>query len=208
MGEIERLSEVQLEYRKLSDVRFNDNQFLIWTNASLNLLDGVENTEKGITSLDWTVPEVDAAYELRLKSVCRPLVSNGSPQLNSFTSSSIVGLIDRSPPSIVGKPLPPVNLHPGSTLRLEFSESGECELPYQFSITVDVSEIDEVYTMDGDLHINFFERYIEVQFNENRAPSGSYTGLLGRLYNITVRGVGDKTGNVLQEYIYQSNFAC
>ena len=113
MAEMTRLERILLEYRKLSDVRFgpvavesnnNNHNYLVWENATdvsgnaLNLLSQtVDDESEGLAHGIWNVPSDDAIYEIRLKSYCA-YVENAADRLNGYTSESITGIVDRSPP--------------------------------------------------------------------------------------------------------------
>lgn len=101
----QRLEKIVLEYRKVSGRsphwnRAMDNS----TNEELNLKNYDENSF-GSISATWKLPSLDSVYEIRLKSICTEEPS-APPHLNRYISDSLVGLVDRTPPSVFGVPQP------------------------------------------------------------------------------------------------------
>ena len=119
----DRLEKIVLEYRKVSGRSPLWNKAKNTDGEELNFLDGSEDSFGYISSV-WKLPSLDASYEVRLKSIC-----TGEPtaplRLNRFISESLVGIVDRAPPSVFGVPTPSVNLFPGEELVIQFTEDIE-----------------------------------------------------------------------------------
>ena len=213
MADQERLEKIVLEYRKVSGRSPHWHRALTIVNSTtteLNFKDSEEDSF-GYISAIWKLPSIDFPYEIRLKSICKE--SPGAPPaLNRFISDSVIGLVDRAPPVVMGVPQPSVNLFPGDELAVHFTEEIECELPYLFKITIEVSELGVVFTKDlsdrDDLYVVCSDNVISIQFNEERVPTRSYSRLLGRTYTLKISDVVDPAGNVAEPYSYQSNFVC
>ena len=124
LADQERLEKIVLEYRKDSGRSPNWNRAKdAETNAELNF-NVTEEDSFGYISAVWKLPLLDASYEVRLKSIC--IEEPTAPlHLNRFISDSLVGIVDRVPPSVFGLPTPSVNLFPGEELEIQFTEDIE-----------------------------------------------------------------------------------
>lgn len=101
----QRLEKIVLEYRKVSGRsphwnRAKDNT----TNEELNLKNYKEDSF-GYISATWKLPTLDFVYEIRLKSICID-EPGAPPHLNRYITDSLVGIIDRTSPSVFGVPQP------------------------------------------------------------------------------------------------------
>ncbi|EJK48096.1 hypothetical protein THAOC_33136, partial [Thalassiosira oceanica] len=211
LAEQERLKKIVLEYRKVSGRLPNWNRAKdIETNTELNF-NAMQEDSFGYISATWKLPSIDAWYDIRLRAICTE--EPAAPvRLNRFISDTVTGVIDRTAPAVFGVPQPSVNLFPGDKLAVEFTEDIECELPYLFTVKIEVSELDVLFIKDrsdrDDLHVICLENTIFIQFNEERVPTKSFARLMGRTYELTVADVVDPAGNKIEPYTYQSNFVC
>ena len=79
--------------------------------------------------------------------------------------------------------------------------------------TIKVSEMDTMFdsysnAVSPDLMLICEGNQIEIQFVESALTTKAFDQLLGRNYELTMINVQDNANNIMEEYKYQSTFAC
>ncbi len=202
------LKNIWLEFRRKSDRTGNSHIWNIALGEKNEKLDFLLFEEiNGAIVSKWKYPQVDGTYEIRLRSECS---CNGcSLNMKRFTSESIFGDIDITPPTVFGKPTPLANLHPGEELSIAFTEELDCEFPFSFNLFILVSEIPWKLFTNNDFDILCDINTISIQFKEESIPGMDYKKLYGRSFTLSIHNIKDKSGNSMKEkYFFQSNFIC
>ncbi len=202
----EKLKSVGLQYRKASE---GFHEWIDGLQSDGKKINFKKNTEDflGFITSEWKYPLIDGIYEIRLKSTCDcercPLF------LKEYTSESVFGYVDLTPPRVFGEPTPAGNLSPGEAVTIDFTEDIDCGIPYSFDVWIEVSEITSIIFGNIDLDIICSKNSIILKFRKDRIPAKTLKQLLGRSYILSVEGVKDKSGNIMEErFIFNSNFEC
>jgi hypothetical protein len=90
----------------------------------------------------WTVPTslADGFYDIAVRLSCQASVARSELGEDSFTSASVSGIVDRTPPMLFGKGVVPANnfYFPGDEISATFSEEIDCTRPYNFVVTMKI----------------------------------------------------------------------
>eukprot|EP00978_Attheya_sp_CCMP212_P009381 scaffold22169_cov41-Attheya_sp.AAC.2 len=189
-----RLNTVDIWYRELGEVgwerafAYDDNGRVV--NFNLAAPNGWTEDLYGYSNILWNVEEVfsnDGTYELKIETVCND-VSGAPNDFNSYSSTPIIGVVDRLKPKLYGSPLPlSAVIMPGEEIALMFTEPIMCEMPYRFDLTVTVSGIESFFD-ESNLNVLCQGRKLAFQFDQTNI---GYDELLGKEINVTVAKVSD-----------------
>ncbi len=99
-------------------------------------------TDTGYLDAVWTVPTslADGFYDIAVRLSCQASVARSELGEDSFTSASVSGIVDRTPPMLFGKGVVPANnfYFPGDEISATFSEEIDCTRPYNFVVTMKI----------------------------------------------------------------------
>ena len=201
LKDVKRLTNVGVQYR------MNNNRSEPWNIGKYLSKGEILENNFGYVTFIWKVPLdiSDGPYEIRLVSTCTTH-GEAPEKFNSFQSEPLLGFIDRNAPGIYGLPSPMKNLIPGEELQIRFTEEIDCNLPYLFKINITVSGLKKVFQND-DTNIFCSGNMIGIVIQESSVPGRNNTFLAGKIYQLQLSEVRDRSRNILQNYEYTSTFS-
>jgi len=210
-SETDRLKEVLLRYRRKGEVKWMDAKRIIADvdepqNVDFAANDTVGKENYGYRTMQWdwrdAVPIADGTYEIRIDSICEE-IDGANPSFNTFSTSSVTGLIDRVKPAQYGLPTPIDELWPGEEITFYFTEQVQCRWPFNFKLVVTVDGIVDsngnvqefTEAMVNDLLVQCQDNHISFTFDQSYIPA-----LSGQTIQATLTDVRDLAGNVLDPF--------
>ncbi|MFK7934684.1 MAG: LamG-like jellyroll fold domain-containing protein [Saprospiraceae bacterium] len=173
--DINSLDQVVVEFSKVGENN--------WTPAVVLASGDLSSSSSG-TEVIWNVVNLaDGAYNLRLKLVCG---------INTVYSSRISGLIDRTPPSILGTPEPvDDNYINGDEISIRFNELLDCSSISAANVTLRRTYFDELISVQ----VSCFENEIII------TSAIDITAFAAEPFEVQLTSVKDVYGNSITESV-------
>ena len=207
-----RLREVVLNYRRKGSIDWSKGKTVLSDSDRTELdfsRDGVENSY-GYATLQWDVSgiTIDSEFEVKIVSLCTPLLPQPHSELDEFSSEISSGVIDRNPPKLFGIPTlsldnshyPSPN-HPTRDFTLRFDEAIYCEEPFTFvlvvTVTDDAGATKDLLDNDG-LVVKCVGNDITYRFD--LTSDSDFDQLSNSKISISLSGVEDLARNVMDPF--------